>query len=508
MWFFPRKKALVLESKATVAEAALTEQKADSDLRHPTSDSLFAESASIVSDLHEHLLMYGGAGGVLPNRDPLLSQQQPDGAYARPYGLFEEAIDKDAHLAALLAQRKAALLAWERRVVPADDSPRARQIADFVEAALEGISQGGNAAAGGGFERDLSELLDAIAYGFAVSEVIWERRPVGAELVSARPDSSVGAELVSARGGGGEDGPTQGRPLQDGRGQAPALQEHVVPKELRSRHPRRFVFSLRPGGGFEPRLLTAAAPVEGEALPARKLLVFAPYGRHENPYGHPLLRSVWWLAWFKRHALKYWVMYSEKFGAPTAVLQYPLGATEREKRGYKRIIAGLQQETGLVVPEGVQLSLLEAQRSGTVQTYSELLRFCNEEMSKAILGQTLSVEAGERGARSLGEVHMAVREDIVRCDAQALMALVNGQLIPWIVELNFGSVGADLVSARGSLGEDGPTQGRPLQLPRWELSPPRRDDLALQLEIDRFFAERGLSVDETELYARYGRKLP
>jgi phage gp29-like protein len=104
------------------------------------------------------------------------------------------------------------------------------------------------------------------------------------------------------------------------------------------------------------------------------------------------------------------------------------------------------------------------------------------------LGQTLTTEPGERGARSLGEVHLAVREDIVRQDAQALMALVNGQLIPWIVELN-------LPPAQRSY-------------PRWQLSPPRDDDLALQLEVDRFFAEQGLAADETELYARYGRSKP
>ncbi|MCC7477052.1 DUF935 family protein [bacterium] len=490
MWFFPKKKQLTYTGGGAEADAPLSGDGSalasgdaglwtkDDSAGPRTQDFLFAEAASISSDLHEHLLSFGRAGAVLPNRDPLLAQQQPDSAYAWPYGLFEEALDKDAHLAALLAQRKAAVLGWERSVQPADDTPRARAVADFVEAALEGIGSAGSAPGvkGGGFERDLAELLDAIAYGFAVSEVIWERR----ELPPA-------AQVTGNRGQG-----TAKREDECGGNYTGALPVTcnlspvtcVVPAELRSRHPRRFVFALREGG-FEARLLTSSAPVEGEALPPRKLLLFSPYGRFENPYGQPLLRPVWWLAWFKRHALKYWVMYCEKFGAPTAVLQYPLGATEREKRGYKRVIAGLQQETGLVLPEGVQLSLLEAQRSGTVQTYSELLHFCNEEMSKALLGQTLTVEAGERGARSLGEVHLAVRGDIVRCDAQALMALVNGQLIPWIVELNFGP------------GE---------ALPRWQLSPPRSSDLALQLEIDRFFAERGLYQDETEMYARYGRK--
>jgi hypothetical protein len=135
-------------------------------------------------------------------------------------------------------------------------------------------------------------------------------------------------------------------------------------------------------------------------------------------------------------------------------------------------------------------------------------------MSKAVLGQTLTVDAGERGARSLGEVHLQVREDIVRQDAQALMSLVNGQLIPWIVELNIGAGLGARPASPGSAAPAAPTLGdasvAPTSslLPSWELTPPRQDDLALQLEIDRFFAERGLAVDENELYARFGRTRP
>jgi hypothetical protein len=63
---------------------------------------------------------------------------------------------------------------------------------------------------------------------------------------------------------------------------------------------------------------------------------------------------------------------------------------------------------------------------------------------------------------------------------------VGNQLLRWVVELNLPQAAA--------------------HAPRWQLTPPRMDDLKLQLEIDRFFAERGLPVDEAELYARYGRK--
>lgn len=361
-----------------------TKKKASSET--PPPPTLKSEVAGIASDMHEPLAAYMQG---LPNRDPLLSAKQPGSGYAYPYGLFEEALDKDAHLCAVLNQRKAAVLAWPRRVIPADESPAAAQAAALCEAALWGLGAGD---AQGGIERDLWELLDAIAYGFSVSEVVWETR---------------------ALPGGGSA---------------------LLPARLLSRHPRRFCFDAE----GQPRLLTSAAPLEGEALPPCKFIVFSPYGRFENPYGLPLLRCLWWLCWFKRQALKFWVMHAEKYGSPTALLKYPQSATEKEKRAFVRLVASIQQETGLVVPHGVDVSLLEADRAGSAEAYRELCNFCNSEMSKAVLGQTLTVEAGERGARSLGEVHLSVREDITRLDAAALAALLNATLLRWAVELNLG----------------------------------------------------------------------
>lgn len=364
----------------------LTKQKKPPAAAVPKAELLKSEVAGIASDMHEPLTAFMQG---LPNRDPLLSAKQPGSGYGYPYGLFEEALDKDAHLSAVLNQRKAALLAWERRVVPADASPEAARGAQLVEAALAGIGAGD---VRGGIERDLWELLDAIAYGFSVSEVVWETRGL------------------------------------------PAFGTLLLPARLLSRHPRRFCFDAQ----GQPRLLTSAEPLNGEALPPYKFIVFSPYGRFENPYGLPLLRCLWWLCWFKRQALKFWVMHAEKYGSPTALLKYPPGATEKEKRAFVRLISSLQQETGLVVPQGVDVSLLEADRAGSAEAYQKLCEFCNSELSKAVLGQTLTTEAGERGARSLGEVHQAVREDITRMDAAALSALLNATLVKWITELNLG----------------------------------------------------------------------
>jgi phage gp29-like protein len=432
MWFWPRPKQ---PARTLAGGTRGGTESAPPQLMEPAGSrtresaatqaaDLAREVAGVASDLHAQLDAFLG---VRPNRDPLLASQQPSSAYAYPYGLFEEALDKDAHLSAICGQRKAAVLAWERRLDPADSSPAAREVQKFVERALDGIAL---------FEQDLSELLDAVPYGLALSEIIWQREPAG----------------------------------------------WYVPVKLHARHPRRFVFGL----DGAPRLLTANEPLLGEVLPPGKFIVFSHGGRFEDPYGLPALRTVWWLAYFKRQVLKFWVAYCEKFGTPTAVLTHPLSATERERRAFKRIIGSIQQETGLVVPEGVSLSLLEAQRQGSVFAYKDLIELCNREMSKALLGQTLTTEAGERGAYGLGRVHQDVRADLTRADARALEAVINGQLVRAIVDLNFPA-------------------GR-RHYPRWRIEPPQARDLKLELEIDAFLAEQGLAQDTAALYARYGRE--
>lgn len=69
--------------------------------------ALTREVAGVASDLYAPLDAYLG---VRSNRDPLLSTRRSPPPYDYPYGLLEEALDKDAHLAALIAQRKAAVL--------------------------------------------------------------------------------------------------------------------------------------------------------------------------------------------------------------------------------------------------------------------------------------------------------------------------------------------------------------------------------------------------------------
>ncbi len=55
-----------------------------------------------------------------------------------------------------------------------------------------------------------------------------------------------------------------------------------------------------------------------------------------------------------------------------------------------------------------------------------------------ILGQTLTTHQGPRGSQALGEVHERVKEENVMAAAQSVAAILNQQLIPSILRLNYG----------------------------------------------------------------------
>ena len=60
------------------------------------------------------------------------------------------------------------------------------------------------------------------------------------------------------------------------------------------------------------------------------------------------------------------------------------------------VIESIQIDSGVTIPEGIQLELLEPSRRGSAETYRDLTQWCNDEMSRAVLGQTLTVGEGNR----------------------------------------------------------------------------------------------------------------
>lgn len=205
---------------------------------------------------------------------------------------------------------------------------------------------------------------------------------------------------------------------------------HVTLDALRVRNHSRFGFSP----DFELRLLTTKAPM-GEVLPERKFWWCATGADHDDePYGLGLGHYCYWPAYFKREGLVVWLRFLEKFASPTPKGTLPSGYSEQHKQALMTALEGVHKSSAIVVPEGVAVELIEAGRSGTA-SYPELQRMMNESISKIVLGQTMTTDSGS--SRSQAEVHLNVRDDLVRADAALLNDSFNRSVVKWLVEWNF-----------------------------------------------------------------------
>ena len=88
-----------------------------------------------------------------------------------------------------------------------------------------------------------------------------------------------------------------------------------------------------------------------------------------------------------------------------------------------------------VIPDVTDLSVIEAKDNSV---HAELIKLCNGEMSKCILGGTLTSDPGDKGARSLGEVHLRAMYQLLASDAQGLADTIRRDLFAPLVRLNLG----------------------------------------------------------------------
>ena len=293
--------------------------------------------------------------------------------------LYEETM-MDPQVRSTLQTRKLAVVCKEWEVVPATDKLKDRKVAEFVEQVLQGF----------GYDAARSVLLSGLVLGFKPAEIIWEY--------------SEGSVWV---------------------------------KEMIGRASRRFVFDL----DRSMRLLTTANMVEGEALPARKFVIYRNVSDNGSPYGDPLGKSLYWPAWFKKNAVKFWMIFSDKFGMPTVVGKYPAGTTSDDVTKLLDAISAIQTDAAIALPDTMVAELIESARAGTMNTYESLCNFMNAEISKILLGQTLTTEMSQKGGSfAASKTHNDVREDYIKADADSLCECQNNSLVKWIVDFNFPAV--------------------------------------------------------------------
>jgi phage gp29-like protein len=148
-----------------------------------------------------------------------------------------------------------------------------------------------------------------------------------------------------------------------------------------------------------------------------------------NLFGEALLTGAFWPWWFKKHAWLFWSTFLEKFGQPTVAGYFPPGTEKSEQDLLLQACQSVQNEMSIILPENWKIDLIEAQRSGAVDTYEKFLKYCDMGISKVILHTAMTSNATQYGTQGLGEVQQDLTSQVVESDARRYSGNITQQVV-------------------------------------------------------------------------------
>lgn len=205
-------------------------------------------------------------------------------------------------------------------------------------------------------DQAIAAAMNAVFYGYSVSEVLYERRQ----------DGRIGISEISEK------------PF-----------EWFAPRADGS---VRF-FPDDGSGGYE-----------GLETDPRKYLLTVSKGSYRNPYGEAIYSRLWWPVFFRTQGWKFWAQFLERFGTPML-----LGKTQGNANDLATAIAAAVQDAVLVAGQGDEIQAVEVGKDG--QQFSLFESALVSRIQKVILGQTLTSQIGSSGSYAAAKVHQDVQQE-------------------------------------------------------------------------------------------------
>lgn len=381
-----------------------------------------------VGDINDRFSGYP-SNNLNPRKLAGIFREADEGVVWRQMELFEEMEEKDPHLFSQLQTRKLAVTGLDWEVQPFSSDTQDKQIADFVQGQLQGLEN---------FPDIMLDMLDAIGKGISVCEITW----------------GISQNL-----------------------------QNVI-EDIAWIHPKKLLWD-----NVEEvmKICTREYP-EGVRLPKNKFVVHKYKAKSGHPSRAGVLRICAWMYLFKNYDLKDWISFCEVYGMPTRLGKYDPSASEENKAELLRAVVSLGCDAAGIVPNNTDITFIDSNKTSTVAIYELLARYCDEQMSKAILGQTLSSGTDGGGSYALGKTHSEVRHDLTAADAVALGSTIRRDIIKPLVEFNFG---ADA------------------NIPLFSISCQESEDLKEVMEIYKGLAvDMGVPIPESHIYKKFGIPRP
>lgn len=347
-------------------------------------------------------------GNLTPYDVACIVLEADQGGIYRAMELAQEARAKDGHLHSALRAREQWLSELPYVVEPYNDDPGKDPLPEDVETADLVRSAIDNAVGDGdeiGSFADLVECMQGGIYlGHSTDETIWE---------------------------------------YDGRYILPCGWCHI--------DQRRFAFRYKDG-----RLIYN--PTSGIGLGGARFGNVGVDLRREFPgqyvchqpreFGDiPIREGLWhlliWPALFRNWSISDWMKLAELAWKPWRLGKLKKDAGKRDRDNLLEMLRYLTTAgIGIYNEEKAELDIRwpEGMAAGGrgKSAHQALCEFMGQEISKAVRGTTLTSEAGDRGARSLGDVHVEQERTLRNADARSVNTTIRQHIIAPIVYMNRG----------------------------------------------------------------------
>lgn len=318
---------------------------------------------------------------ILSGLDPIsmaeILRQAANGYPDRFFVLAEEMEERDLHYRSVLGTRKLAITSIEPIVVPASKDKRDEYIADAVRKIIKQPE----------FVDDyIDDLQDGLGKGYSVVETMWDQQA-----------------------------------------------REWWPERFEWRDPRFFVIDRVNG-----RTLRLKTPdnLNGTDLPPYKFSIHRPKLKSGLPIRNGLARLASWAFMFKSYALKDWMAFLEVYGMPLRVGRFGKGASLDDRRVLLQAVRDISTDAAAIIPKEMEIEFIEVNGSSGNGLFSGKAEYLDKQISKGVLGQTMSSDDGSSMAQA--KVHENVRHDIGKADARQISVTINRDLVRPFVDLNFG----------------------------------------------------------------------
>lgn len=290
--------------------------------------------------------------------------------------LAEEMEEREPHYSSVLGTRKRAIEGIVPTVESAADDSKAIDVADAVR----------NLVTHDAFANLVQDCVDALGKGYAVSEIMWSRGSLW------------------------------------------------MPREYKWRDPRHFQFAQDDAHSL--RLRDESDLFNGLALQSYKFVIHIPRLKSGIPARGGLARLAAATYMCKQFSMTDWMAFAEVFGMPIRIGKHGNNANEDDIRTLINAVANIGTDAAAVIPESMNIDFVDGRKSGSNDTFERLAKYLDKQLSKAVIGQTMTTDDGSSQAQA--NVHNDVRIDILESDLKQLESTINRDLIKPFIDLNFG----------------------------------------------------------------------